>query len=106
MDYNHLPDCKHPHAPIDVCGCEVKILKAKVAELEDKYRRRVSKVVALLAEKNLQHDVLIDNEVLIESLQDKNKELENVKERLSIDIMVLEKQLKDALHLLFKSEDA
>lgn len=64
MDYNHLPDCKHPYAPIDVCGCEVKILKAKVEELED------------------------------------------VKERLSIDIMVLEKQLKDALHLLFKSEDA
>ena len=33
MDYNHLPDCKHPHAPIDVCGCEVKILKAKVEAL-------------------------------------------------------------------------
>ena len=33
MEYNHLSDCKHPHAPIDVCGCEVKILKAKVEEL-------------------------------------------------------------------------
>ena len=35
MEYNHLPDCKHPHAPIDVCGCEVKILKAKVEELKE-----------------------------------------------------------------------
>ena len=35
MEYNHLPDCKHPHAPIDVCGCEVKILQVKVDDLTD-----------------------------------------------------------------------
>jgi DNA repair exonuclease SbcCD ATPase subunit len=54
---------------------ETQSLRTRVAELEDKYRRKASKVVALLAEKNLQHDVLMDNEGLIESLQARVEEL-------------------------------
>ena len=29
----HMPDCRHPNAPVDVCGCNVKILQAEVNDL-------------------------------------------------------------------------
>ena len=29
----HMPDCRHPNAPVDVCGCNAKILQAEVNDL-------------------------------------------------------------------------
>ena len=50
MEYNHLPDCKHPHAPVDTCGCEVKILQAKVDKLIVDWNTERTVFVKLIAE--------------------------------------------------------